>query len=277
MIKQYKFKYQTVFSARFDKQDEDNHLLDETELFNNLNIIHNLTESDLDKIDFKSPLEHQIQQQEMKDSGWRYDKITSMTIYFYRTGEINGSNYVKVPLRPNAILNIVNNDKHCFLWSILSYLHPCNNSHPSRVSNFKQYFNELNINEYDFTNGFNCSDVHKVKEIINLSVNLFQLNNCQDQNKWRHKQIPIEVSKNDSERVIDLLTYKNHYSLSKKLNVFLGDHHKTFIPRRCMNSYTSENILLLHKPKYESNDITTIRTSTESHIHWKKYFHKNPL
>ena len=69
LINQYVFKYQTVFSARFDKQDEDNQLIDETELYNNLNIKHNLTESDLDKIDIKSPLEHQIQQQEMKDSG----------------------------------------------------------------------------------------------------------------------------------------------------------------------------------------------------------------
>ena len=80
LINQYKIKYQTVFSARFDKQDEDNQVLDETELFINLIITHNLTESDLDKIDIKSPSEHQIQQQEMKDSGWRFDKIISMTI-----------------------------------------------------------------------------------------------------------------------------------------------------------------------------------------------------
>ena len=33
-INQYKFKYHTVFSARFDKQNEDNQVLDETELFN---------------------------------------------------------------------------------------------------------------------------------------------------------------------------------------------------------------------------------------------------
>ena len=39
-----------------------------------LKINHNLTETHLDKIDIKSPLEHQIQQQEMKDSGWRFDK-----------------------------------------------------------------------------------------------------------------------------------------------------------------------------------------------------------
>ena len=42
-----------------------------------------------------------------------------------------------------------------------------------------------------------------------------------------------------------------------------------------MNSYTSEN-MLLHEPKCESN-ITTIRTSSESHLHWKKHFHINPL
>ena len=74
LINQYKFKYQTVFLAGFDKQDEDNQVLDETESFINLNINHNLTRSDLDKIDIKSPLEHQIQQQDIKDSGWRFDK-----------------------------------------------------------------------------------------------------------------------------------------------------------------------------------------------------------
>ena len=80
LINQHKFKYQTVFSATFDKQDEDNQVLDETELFINLNINHKLTGSDFDKIDIKSPLEHQIQQQEMKDSGWRFDNNNSMTI-----------------------------------------------------------------------------------------------------------------------------------------------------------------------------------------------------
>ena len=86
LINQFKFKYQTVFLARFDKQDEDNQVLDETEFFINLNINHNLTRSDLDKIDIKSPLEHQIQQQDIKDSGWRFDKINSMTTKFYKTG-----------------------------------------------------------------------------------------------------------------------------------------------------------------------------------------------
>ena len=74
IINQYKFKNQAVFSARFDKQDEDNQVLNETELFISLNINHNLTETNIDNIDVISPLEHRIQQQEMKDSGWRFDK-----------------------------------------------------------------------------------------------------------------------------------------------------------------------------------------------------------
>ena len=203
ILNQNKFRYQTVFSAGFDKEDEDNQVLDETDLFNNLNINHILTKSDLDKIAIKFPLEHQIQQKEIKDSGRRFDKLEPMTIYFYRTGGMDGSNYVKIPLRANALLNIENNDKYCFLWSILASLHPCIDNHPKRVSNFKQYFNELNFESFNFTGAFKCSDVHKFEKINNLSMNIFQLNFYQDQNKWRHKVIPIENCENDFCRVID--------------------------------------------------------------------------
>ena len=180
-------------------------------------------------------------------------------------------------MRSNAILNIENNEKYCSLWSILGYLHPCNINHPNRVSNYKQYFNELNIQDFDFTNGFKCSDVQRFNELNSLSVNIFELIFYQDQNQWKHKLMPIEISKNDSDGVIDLSIYKNHYALIKKLDVFLGDHNKKYICRQCLSSYTTGNMLTKHKPKCENNDITTIKTSSESHLNWKKQFHKNPL
>ena len=86
-------------------------------------------------------------------------------------------------MRSNAILNIENIDKYCFIWSILDSLYPCNNNHPNRVSIYKQYFNELNNQGFDFTNGFKCSDVHKFNELNNLSVNIFELIFYQDQNQ----------------------------------------------------------------------------------------------
>ena len=242
-----------------------------------MNINHNFTQTDLDYIDFVSPLEHQKQQQEMKGSGWRFDKINSMTKYFYKTNEMNGLNYVKILLRSNAILNIENNDKYCFLWSILAYIHLCNNNHSNRVSNYKQYFNELNIQGFDFTNGFKCRDVHKFNELNNLSINIFELVFHQDQNNWRHKLIPIEISKNNSNRVIDLAIYKNHYVLIKKLDVFLGDHNEKFSCRQCLSSFTSENMFTKHKQKCGDDNITTSKTSNETQLHWKKHFHKNPF
>ena len=52
---------------------------------------------------------------------------------FYKNRELDGSSYVKIPLRSNAPINIKNNVKNCFIWSILASLHPCENDHPNRV------------------------------------------------------------------------------------------------------------------------------------------------
>ena len=110
----------------------------------------------------------------MKNFGWRFDKINTMIIYFCKTGELNGLNYVKIPLRSSAILNIEKNDKNCFIWSILASLLPCNYNYTNGSSNYKLYFNQLNIQGFDFTNGFKCSDVHRFNELDNLSVNIFE-------------------------------------------------------------------------------------------------------
>ena len=109
----------------------------------------------------------------------------------------------------------------------------------------------MNIQGFDFSRGFKCSDVHKLNELNNLSVIIFEWNFYQDQNQWKNKLIPIEVSKNDSDRVIDLAIYKNQYVLIKKLDVFLGDHNKKNICRQCLSSYTSENMLMKHKKNVE--------------------------
>ena len=99
LINQYKFSYRTVFLVVFDKQNE---------LLIDLNISHNLTQTDIDKIDVISPLKHKIHDEEMKNSGWQFDKINSMTVYFYNDS--------------NIIFNSENIDKHCCLQSIFDYL-----------------------------------------------------------------------------------------------------------------------------------------------------------
>ena len=44
-----------------------------------------------------------------------------------------------------------------------------------------------------------------------------------------------------------------------------------------MNSYPSENALINHKEKCGEDNISTKRTSPDSHIYWKNHFHNNPV
>ena len=96
-------------------------MLDEIELYITLNIERNLAQSDIDNINVRSPLEQRIQNQETKDTGWRFDGNTSLAKFFYKTTELNGSSYVKNIMRSSVILK----SENCFPWSMLSTLHAC--------------------------------------------------------------------------------------------------------------------------------------------------------
>ena len=69
-----------------------------------MNISHNLTKTDIDKIDVISLLRHKIHDEEIRDSEWQFYKINSMTVCFYNDS--------------NGILN----DENIDLQSIFDYL-----------------------------------------------------------------------------------------------------------------------------------------------------------
>ena len=208
-INQYKFNYQLSFMVLFKKFEEDGDIRKEAEMSINLNKINNLTQSEIDNVNIQWDLESRILNLETKESGWVFQRVNSMTISYYNIGNMDGSSFVKIPLRSSAIVNIKTDDKYCFLWSILAKLHPCENSNPIRVSNYEPYFNELNIEGFDLSNGFKCSDMYRFEKLNNLSINIYEFNF--DQNK--HKLILIEISKDVSDKVSFLLSYKNHYVL----------------------------------------------------------------
>ena len=109
-------------------------------------------------------LENRIQGIEMKESGWNFQKFNTMGVSFFKLGELNGSSYVKLPLRSKALVNIKNDDKYRFICSILSSLHPCT-INPNSFSNYKQYFDVLSIQGFGFTYGIKGSDMHKFERL----------------------------------------------------------------------------------------------------------------
>ena len=83
--------------------------------FISLKVNQSLTRSDIEEYDLESELGTQIENLEMKDSEWKFCKIVTMTIYLYKTVELNGCSYGKIPLRSFAILIVENTDNYCFL------------------------------------------------------------------------------------------------------------------------------------------------------------------
>ena len=81
---------------------------------------------------------------------------------------------MKIPLRSSTLLNSEIDDNCCFFRSILVSLYPCKTSHPIRVSNFRQNFDNLNIGKFHFGDEFKCSGVHMVEK-KSLSKKLYEL------------------------------------------------------------------------------------------------------
>ena len=112
---------------------------------------------------------------------------------------------MKSPIRTSVYLNLENDGIICFLWSVLANLHPIEIGHPNRVSHYTQYINQLNIEGFDFSYGFHCSDVQKFEKLNNLSINISELGFYQVEIDRKHELSPIEKDKNGCERVVDIL------------------------------------------------------------------------
>ena len=208
---QYKFKNQLTFLFLYNKYREDKEIIPGKKLPITLSITQNLTQCEIETFNIQLTLESRIQSVETQKSGWTFQRINTMGTSFDKSGELKSSSHVKVPQRNSAKLNMKIEDKYCFFWSLLASLHPIFDSkigHATRVSYYSQYFNELNINGVEFSNGFKCGDVHKNEKLNGLSVNIIELNFYKDQNEWKHKLIPIEISKKQLDGVVDLLIYK---------------------------------------------------------------------
>ena len=89
-----------------------------------------------------------------KGSGWYFISVKKLEIHTSKFIPTKGSLYLPLPdfiSRKKAIINIQNKDDKCFMWSILRYLHPRGiNQHPKRLTDLKQYENDLNFKNITF-------------------------------------------------------------------------------------------------------------------------------
>ena len=86
---------------------------------------------------------------------------------------MKASSYLPLPKELKAkhvCLNIQNDDKKCFLWSILASLHPVQHN-PYKVSKHREYEHELNMSRIQYP--ADIKDIGKFEHQNNISVNVY--------------------------------------------------------------------------------------------------------
>jgi hypothetical protein len=176
-----------------------------------------------------------------------------------------GGSYIPLPeeiKNKHAIINIKTRYNKCFLWSILSALHPCKKN-PQRASKYKKWKNEFDNELKDIPFPVKTTDVTKfVKRTKDISINIYYL----DDNMII---LPLEITKIEKSNHIDLLYLKeknkSHYCWIKDLWKLVGnqntkDGHKRFLCKMCLNSFNTENKLNDHKHYCGNNKATKLYT-----------------
>ena len=108
-----------------------------------------------------------------------------------------------------------------------------------------------------------------------LTINVFEYCTKDDND---YKLVPLYISKNtENRRIIDLILYKNHYILLKKLHVFIGKHDNSYVCRNCLSSYSIQSELITHKKLCGDKKKSVYIPCKKTHIKWDEYYQKMPL
>jgi len=235
-----------------------------------------------EEIDFSSQLTElndRIHEEELQGSGFIFNEISSITLNLGLYKTPIGGTYIKLPVKSNVILNIQNfNDDKCILWSLLAYLHPIKTTnHPCRVSSYKPFINEININHKDIKFPIDDRGIETLQRLNpNIPFNIFEID-CDENNK------KIKIKKYLFKSHLDpkgcnLFLYKHHYVLCKNVTVFIGnsknDRHN-FPCLNCLSSYRLDSALKTHQ-KFCLNHKECIATFPhEDYLEFNNFHFKN--
>ena len=128
-------------------------------------------------------------------TGWYFKEVISLEIHTVDYKPLKGWSYIQLPefiMRKKAIINMVNEDNKCFLWSVLRYLHP-KESHKERLSDLRKYENDLNFKGIDFP--IRVKDMQKFEnQNPDLpGINVFSVNE-------NNKIYPLRLNQKDNQK-----------------------------------------------------------------------------
>lgn len=191
-------------------------------------------------------------------SNWILDTISYCNIILGTFDPLGGSTFIPLPdvlQRKKAVVNVKNVDKFCFVWSVLAQINPAK-SHKDRQSQYKQFFNTLNLKNLTFP-----LPIHQISKFEmqnpDISINAFYYS------QESQAVVPQYLSKFEGrQHVVNLLIVTGktnddstimHYTLITSLSRLLSaqhsnHHHKIFPCLSCLHCFSSQQCLSKHAP-----------------------------
>jgi hypothetical protein len=209
-------------------------------------ILYALEDSEMFLQDHFQQLLQDVENRELKQSGWSLLAIQHLEVRISKYKPIPGRSFVPLPRwikLKRAVLSIKNDDDFCFKYAILA-IHLKSIGQKATFPNFRKYENayNFNINFPPFK-----KDVLKFCSLNKVSLHLFGL---EEKNFY-----PMIISKKTENSHFNILYYETHgkahyypiYSLSRLLGSQINKHGKTkFFCLRCLLSFDSQFRLDVH-------------------------------
>ncbi|XP_031556515.1 uncharacterized protein LOC116293254 [Actinia tenebrosa] len=200
-------------------------------------------------------------------SGWQLDEVLHLDLGVVPYTPLKGACYLLLPKRikdKKAVLNIHNQHRKCFLWSVLAAKYPIHRrDQPHRVQHYMRYEDELNMEGIEFP--VKISQVGKVeRQNSGLSINIF----CFENNEL----FPLYITKDKKEFHINLLLFsqgcQRHYCLIRNLDRLLSsltqNHNRMFHYVYCLHGFVREDLLGAHEPHCGLHSAQKIRLPDEN-------------
>ena len=239
-----------------------------------------------------------IDKYQNEGSQWSLTKIYNsyVNLAIYDPMRHAASSYIPLPdniQAKQATINIKNDDKLCFIWSVLAHLEPADNKNPNRVSNYSKFMKDSYpdkkyINMFsEYTYPMSIRDIKKFEKNNNISINVYQLIG----DSKNSKVAPLQITKlKNTITHIDLLYVQqaddfdelmtdganSHYVLIKdfdRLNNIAGKTTKSckYCLKRFYECSTTKDKLKLEYP--EENDTRRNDEKAKKAIWWKLHKH----
>ena len=225
-------------------------------------------------------IEEEIQKTEMAEgSGWVFLNVKKLVLHTTRWDPINAGSYIDLPealKNKHAIINMINKDEKCFMWSVLRALNP-KDKNAERVDNdLKSKQDTINMEGIRYPTNFR--DIDRFEHLNpNISISVLGYNK-------EERVYPLRISKCTKRKhdIVLLLLKdgeKSHYCLVKNISALLSSQinnndHKRYFCLNCFNSFKDEDKLKEHKDYcYENESVKILIPQQGTFLRFKNFLH----